>query len=129
MVCFHSTSHFSSCDDSVLAAPPILSDVALNSSSTDPSSSEQVMTGGGINFVLEFLSIIWEQLKHSEGLNIFRLSSNPISCKMFLEAGTHAAGILKSSSSKELNRKRLTHMGALNVMSDGIKAVIHVSAQ
>jgi hypothetical protein len=86
------------------------------------------MTGGGINFVLEFLSIIWEQLKHSDGLNLFRVSPNAISCKMFLEAGTHAAGILKSSSSKELNRKRLTHMGALTVMSDGIKAVIHVSA-
>lgn len=86
------------------------------------------MTGGGINFILEFLSVIWDQLKLSDGLGLFTASTNNISCKMFLEAGTHAAGILKSSSSKELNRKRLSHIGALNVMIDGIKAVIQVSS-
>jgi hypothetical protein len=100
-----------------------------SSSSTSPASSaEDVMTGGGINLILELLLVIWEQLKLSDGLNLFQATrSNNLSCKMFLEAGTHAAGILKSSSSKELNRKRLTHMGALNVMAEGIKAVIQVS--
>ena len=95
------------------------------SSSSSFSYADDVMTRGGIDFILEFLGIIWEQFKTNEGLNIFTVSG--VACKMFLEAGVHAAGILKSYSTKELNRKRLSHIGAMNVMSDGIKSVIQVS--
>jgi hypothetical protein len=123
--------------------------ISRQTSSTS-SSSEDVMVMGCIDFILELLSIVSAQVKGSGKNRLGERSKGKASCglidlialcesadspypasatasiKMFLEAAVHAAGILKSYSGREMDRKRLLHMGVMQTLSDNVETVVQV---
>lgn len=127
---------------------------ATTSEEEEASISEQTggaqplhMVEGGIDQILEFLSIVWDQVEKAfkGALNPSNLSTSPIdttcavavrgeeresvgALKMFLEAGVYAAGVVRVYSTKETNRKRLCLMGAVSGLSGGMRVVLQVMA-
>ena len=103
-----------------------------------------IMVQGGIDQLLEFLSIVWIQVetifKSKEGFQSDvdhsyvplqegeKLYGDVGAFKMFLEAGVYAAGIIRIYSTKETNRRRLCHIGAVSGLSDGLRIVLQVVA-
>jgi hypothetical protein len=121
--------------------PPSSSDQVV---STPAPAGNDMMVQGGIDQILEFLSIVWVQVEsvfkskdgfhgdidHSyvpvqEGEKLF---GSVGAFKMFLEAGVYAAGIIRIYSTKETNRRRLCHIGAVAGLSDGLRTVLQILA-
>lgn len=90
--------------------------------------ADDLMVRGGIDLILEFLSVVWAQTKESLNSLMERgnPSSTPQALKIFLEAAVHGAGTLRFYSTKETNRKRLSHMGVMQTLCDGIRTAIKV---
>ena len=114
------------------------------SQSENEQPSNSVMLQGGIDQILEFLSIVWVQVEsvfnagdgfqpdadHSyvpvqEGEKLFGTGG---AFKMFLEAAVYAAGIIRIYSTKETNRRRLCHIGAIGGLTDGLRVVLKIMA-
>jgi hypothetical protein len=95
--------------------------------STTADGADDLMVRGGIDLILEFLSVVWAQTKESMTSLLERGNpSTPQALKIFLEAAVHGAGTLRYYSTKETNRKRLSHMGVMQTLSDGIRTTIKV---
>jgi len=108
------------------------------------SAGSSVMLQGGIDQILELLGIVWVQVEKAfksgngfqpdtdhnyvpvqEGEKLFGTGG---AFKMFLEAAVYAAGIIRIYSTKETNRRRLCHIGAVGGLTDGLRTVLSVMA-
>lgn len=108
----------------------------MMTSTASDNTNNSVMLQGGIDLLLELLSQVWQRLPRdfSREMDSEQRSNHTSSAGkeygslIMLESAVFAAGILRIYSNDEVNRRRLIHLGVIEIISDGLRAAGSVTS-
>ena len=102
--------------------------------STTSNIDNDFMLKGGIDLLLDLMQQIWDKLHEEirsdiDSLQILHNSEKGLGIRssngfgIMLDSGVFASGILRLYTNDEINRKRMIHLGAIEIISEGFKVI------
>ena len=102
--------------------------------STVSNTDNDFMLKGGVDLLLDLMQQMFEKLNEEirsdvDSLQILHDSEKGLGIRpsngfgIMLDSGVFAAGIIRSYTNDEINRKRMIHLGAIEIISEGFKVI------